>query len=326
MAIVAHILLIRKITIYQSFIRYIKAGRTKVSSIEHLEMLGKIAEQLKIKSTVGLYTNSLISSPLLIGFFKLCNILPTTELSDTDFRNTILHELIHYKRADMFYKWLVQLTICLHWFNPLVCLMGREVNHACELSCDEAVIAELSPQEQKAYGDTLLNALALGNYNQSLASLSLNEGKEFIKERLNSIMNFKKKSVLIRCITLLLTMVFMCGFAVTGVYAKANDQPISKESQLRIPAVPPVSPVPPTDYTIGGDKLSAYNKVFTLVDQCAYAEGGFETNTNLVLENDSYVLVSTNISVEQGELNLIIQQVAEGSYYSGENLYDKQAN
>ncbi len=219
---VAIILLIRKMTIYQSFIRYIKAGRTEVSDIEHLEMLGILLEQLKIKRTVGLYTNSLVSSPLLIGFFRPCIILPTTKLSDADFRNTILHELIHYKRHDMFYKWLVQLTICLHWFNPLIYLMGREINRACELSCDEAVIAKLNPQEQKAYGDTLLNALAMGSYHQSIASLSLKESKENIKERLDSIMNFKKKSVFIRCATLILTLIFMCGFAVTGAYEASN--------------------------------------------------------------------------------------------------------
>jgi len=112
--VVALILIIRKITIYQSFVRYVTAGRAEVSDIEHLEILGKIMEQLNIKHTIGLYTNSLISSPLLIGFFKPCVMLPTTDMPDFDFRNTILHELTHYKRMDMLYKWLTQFTICLH--------------------------------------------------------------------------------------------------------------------------------------------------------------------------------------------------------------------
>ncbi len=228
--IVALILFVRKITIYQSFICYIKAGRVEVSDIEHLELLGKLSEQLKIKRTVGLYTDSLISSPILIGFLNPCIILPTAELSEEDFKNTILHELMHYKRLDMLYKWLVQLTICLHWFNPLVYLMGREINRACELSCDEASIRTLNPKEQKAYGDTLLNVLAIGKYNQQIASLSLNEGRELMKERLDSIMNFKKKSVFVRCVSLMLTLVFMCGFAVTGAYAAGNDN--QKQSNI----------------------------------------------------------------------------------------------
>ncbi len=54
---------------------------------------------------------------------------------------------------------------------------------------------------------------------QIIASLSLNGKIELMKERLNSIMNFKKKSVFIRCAALMLTLFFMCGFAVTGTNA-----------------------------------------------------------------------------------------------------------
>ncbi len=222
--VLAIVFLIRKVTIYQSFIRYVKAGRSEVSDIEQLELFGKLLEQEKINCAVELYTNTLISSPLLIGFFRPCIILPSTALSEVDFRNTILHELMHYKRLDMFYKWLVQLVICLHWFNPLVHFMGREVNHACELSCDEAVIAKFNAQEQRSYGNTLLTAFMLGNYNQALASLSLNEGKTFIKERLDSIMGFKKKSTMLRCAMFLVALVFLCGFSVTGTYAAKDHK------------------------------------------------------------------------------------------------------
>ena len=117
--IVAACLLIRKVTVYQSFVKYIKAGRIEISDIQLWERVGKLVEQIGIQGAVELYTNNLISSPLLIGFFRPCIMLPTTELSESDFENTILQELTHYKRRDMFYKWLVQITICLHWFNPL---------------------------------------------------------------------------------------------------------------------------------------------------------------------------------------------------------------
>ena len=123
-------LLIRKATIYQSFVKYINAGRMEVTDMRLWEQLGKLVEQAGVKRTVELYTNSLISSPLLIGFLHPCIMLPSVELSDSDLKNTILHELTHYKRYDMFYKWLVQVAICLHWFNPLVYLMGKEINRA----------------------------------------------------------------------------------------------------------------------------------------------------------------------------------------------------
>lgn len=98
--------------------------------------------------------------------------------------------------------------------------MRKEIGRVCELSCDEAVIRELDPQGRLAYGDTLLNAIGLGgNYKDSLASLTLNESKELLKERLDSIMNFKKKTKWRIVISLLLTVVLICGFTFSGAYA-----------------------------------------------------------------------------------------------------------
>ena len=97
-------LLIRKITIYQGFIRYIKAGLTPVSDIELLDRLSIAAERSGIKKPIELYINPLISSPLLTGFFRPCIVLPCTDISEQNFQYTVLHELTHYKRRDMFYK------------------------------------------------------------------------------------------------------------------------------------------------------------------------------------------------------------------------------
>ena len=109
-----------------------------------------------------LYVNSLISTPLLIGFLKSYIVLPTMDLSDSDLRYIIMHELSHYKYRDMFYKWIVQITLCLHWFNPFVYLMCHEINRACELACDKTIISRLEIKERKTYGDMLLNAIGRG--------------------------------------------------------------------------------------------------------------------------------------------------------------------
>ena len=170
----AVVLLIRKATVYQSFIRYIKAGLTPVSDIEILDRLFITAEQAGIKRPVELCVNPLISSPLLIGFFHPCIVLPNADISKKAFQYIVLHELTHYKRRDMFYKWLVQITACLHWFNPLVHLMSREIAKACEFSCDEAVLAKVGSGNAQDYGKTLLDAMAaVGKYKENLGSVTL---------------------------------------------------------------------------------------------------------------------------------------------------------
>ncbi len=223
-------LLIRKITIYQGFMRYIKAGLTPVSDIERLDELSIVAEQSGIKKPIELCVNPLVSSPLLIGFFRPCIVLPSADIPEKDFRYIILHELTHYKRRDMFYKWLVQITVCLHWFNPLVSLMSREVTRACEFSCDEAVLAKMGCSHAQDYGKTLLNAMAaIGRYKENLGAVTLSENKQLLKERLGAIMKFEKKSKAIRLLTGMLTLCIIFSAAFIGIYstAAAADVPDS---------------------------------------------------------------------------------------------------
>lgn len=234
----ALLLFVRKLTVYQSFVKYVDAGSRPLEDIGLLENFGHIMEQNRIKGAVDLYVNSLVSSPLLIGFLRPRIILPHTSLSESDFYYTALHELTHYRRRDMFYKWLSQLTVCLHWFNPCVYLMSREINRLCELSCDERVIATLSDNARKSYGTTLVNAVgAGGSYKDTLASVTLHESKELLKGRLNAIMQYKKCSKPIKFITLLVTGILLGAATVLGAYAApdshtaadAADAPLSAE-------------------------------------------------------------------------------------------------
>lgn len=230
-------LLIRKITIYQSFVKYMAAGRKEVTNIALWEQLGQLAKEAGIRRPVLLYTNSLISSPLLIGFFRPCILLPSTDLPEAEFRCTVLHELTHYKRHDMFYKWLVQITACIHWFNPLVYLMSREVSKSCELACDEAIIRQLDAGGKQVYGDTLLHAAKnVGCIKNSIASVTLSEGKKQIKERLDAIMTYKKTTGPMRLFTCLLTCLLLCGAIFTGAYAAAPAAPVKPE-RAGLPAV-----------------------------------------------------------------------------------------
>ena len=201
--------------------KYVKAGHREVSDTDLLDRLAQIGEQAGVRCPVELYVNGLVSSPLLIGFFRPCIILPAADLPEKDFLYTIRHELMHYKRKDMFYKWLVQFTVCLHWFNPLVWMMGREINRACEFSCDEAVIGMLGEEERRAYGDTLFRAMGTGgNYKDFPVSVTLNESAELLKERLVAIVDFKKSTRLITTISIVFTVVMMMGATVMGAYVE----------------------------------------------------------------------------------------------------------
>ena len=222
----AALLLIRKVTMYQSFVKYIRAGREEVSDIKLLDLLAETEEQMEIKRPLELYTNKLVSSPLLIGLFRPCIILPGTDLPEEDLRYTIRHELIHYRHFDLLYKWLVQITVCLHWFNPFVWLMGKETGRACELACDETVAQELDEEGRRAYGDTLLRAIKNGGmdcFREPVVSVTLSESGELLKERLGAIADFRKVSKPVRALSFVMAAVLLLGGVMTGAAAPVSE-------------------------------------------------------------------------------------------------------
>lgn len=309
--VVALILLIRKITIYQSFIKYIRAGRKAVVDIEKLEQLGRIIDDKNIKVSVELYTNSLISSPLLIGFWKPCIVLPTTEISMSDFRFTILHELTHYKRMDMFYKWLTQIVICLHWFNPFVYLIGKEVNHACELSCDEVVISNLDPKERRGYGDTLLNAIETGgNYKNSVASVTLWESKKILSERLGAIMTYKKQTKAVVFVSITLALLLLCGATYAGAYS-AKKTTTNSAAPDNIPTI-----------TATADTSTQIEKpnVDITIENNASVKFVSTTDNEISVDYPS-TLYDVDISNERGNWKINISYIGSYSKYPAATLH-----
>ena len=230
------VLFVRKVTVYQGFIQYIKAGNTEVSDIKILNLLSDCEEKLNINTRVEVSQNTLIASPIMIGFFRPRIVLPVGELEDKELSYIFVHELIHYKQKDMFYKWLIQIVVCVHWFNPFVYLLEKEVNKFCELSCDEKVISILDDKARREYGDTLISFLKSNNlYKSSLASVTLTEGAEQLKERLGAITDFKKKNKLIRFLTGVLTLCIIFVAAFVGSYHGARAaMPLNIDDPLLI--------------------------------------------------------------------------------------------
>lgn len=280
---IAVILFIRKMTIYQSFMHYIKSVQTPISDTELLDTLATIKNQLGIKKVVELCVNPFISSPMLIGFFHPYIVLPDKNISNIDFRYTMLHELAHYRNYDMFYKWLVQITVCLHWFNPIVYLMANEINNACELSCDEAVISKLDYRGKQEYGKTLLNAMRnAGRYKEAVTCVTLSKNKKLLKERLDSIMKFKRKSKITVIAAFILTILFSMCATVAGAYvekSKSQFNRILKEDNVYYIMCDGVSE---SDKPTGG-ATDGYIGV-TLVKKDSYISFGIYNNLNTFID------------------------------------------
>lgn len=233
--VVALGMLIRKITVYQSYIKYVRVGAEPVSDVALLDHLSVTAQQMGIGRAIELCVNPHVASPMLVGYFHPSIVLPCADVQESKFCYMVMHELTHYKRRDILYKWLVQLTVCLHWFNPFVYLMRREMERACEFSCDEAVVAKMGYGHAADYGETLLDAMAAaGTDREPLAALTMSANKELLRERLGAIMSCKKKTRTAGILMIGLTMCIALGAFFLGAYpTAAAKENAEKESPVQ---------------------------------------------------------------------------------------------
>ena len=58
-------------------------------------------------------TSDRISSPLMIGLFKPTLLLPETEMTPEQLDNVLAHEMTHFRRKDILYKWFIRIIIKL---------------------------------------------------------------------------------------------------------------------------------------------------------------------------------------------------------------------
>ena len=195
------------IAAYALFSRRVRASLTPPTA-EALALF----EGLGHGSRVRLAQSGQVNAPMLLGALRPVIVLPQgrPSLPPQALAAALRHELTHARRWDICYKWLVVLVASLHWFNPLVHWLGRQIALDCELSCDEAVLRALEPEQRMAYGDMLLLLAARpGRPSLWMAAPLCQKGKR-LKARLLGIKGYRRPGKAAICLTLVLGLAVAC--------------------------------------------------------------------------------------------------------------------
>lgn len=192
------------------FMKLVKRWSEDVCDEQILTILKVLKDEMGISKQVNLQWCSLIASPMIVGFVTPTILLPTTNFSKNELSFVLAHELVHYKRKDIWYKSLVLLATAIHWFNPVVYLMSRSIALQCELSCDAEVMKNAREDARRQYCETIIGAIRQQAKLQTALSTQFYGGKDNMKNRILAIMDTSKKKsgvaivfgVMVICVTL----------------------------------------------------------------------------------------------------------------------------
>ncbi len=173
---------------YLLFVRRLKKGNVDAEPQEG-ELLSRLSGGRRVPR---LYRNPDMPTPILTGVFRPMIVLPERAYEEGTLQNILLHELTHFRRWDMLVKWVSVLLGAVYWWHPVLYFVRREMDRACELACDEAVIKRMDREGKRSYGDTLI-AVAVDKAGKIALSTTMCEDKKVLRERLGAIM--KQKSI-----------------------------------------------------------------------------------------------------------------------------------
>jgi beta-lactamase regulating signal transducer with metallopeptidase domain len=149
--------------------------------------------ELKVKQVIVLGNSSELSSPSVMGFVSPRILLPSgciDHLKESELKGILFHELGHILRADLFTMGIIQLALCVHWFNPLCWLLFYAAESDCESACDAFVLSKLKVCERPGYGNVLIKILrwAQSSPTTTFGSLHMVSFRSQIKHQLKNRM------------------------------------------------------------------------------------------------------------------------------------------
>ena len=121
------------------------------------EVLENILPETDIKRKIRLRECTDNDSPMLTGVFFPVVYIPKNELNEAERGYIYRHELMHFLHKDLLLKWFVCFINAIHWFNPFMYIVMRNINEACEIYCDEEVTKDMDIASKRGYMNTILN-------------------------------------------------------------------------------------------------------------------------------------------------------------------------
>lgn len=151
-------------------------------------LLDGLCEELGIRGKVELRTSSVVQSAMTWGVLRPTILLPTVadRWSHGERRIVLLHELGHIRRFDWATQMLGALCCSLHWFNPMVWWISRQMRIEREQACDDLVLG--TGIEPTVYAEKLIESAKQFRAYPSLAAIPMAQQSR-LEQRMRAILD-----------------------------------------------------------------------------------------------------------------------------------------
>ena len=166
--------------------------------VSFLRVRKSVSEAAHYKDNI--YLCDSITTPFILGLLRPKIYLPS-DINEQDVKYVIAHENAHLRRLDHVWKPFGFAILTVYWFNPLMWLSYVLFCRDIDLACDERVIKNLGADIKKPYSNALINCSAP---KRTVAACPLAFGETGVKTRIKSVLHYKKPTVWMIAVCLIL--------------------------------------------------------------------------------------------------------------------------
>ena len=178
-----------------------------IQKVVRLETWIRKAKEKDGSSKKGVMEVEGLESAFLWGGFHPTIYLPK-DMEPEEQVYILAHEQCHCRRKDHLVKFFIYGVTVLHWFNPLIWIAYSLCCKDIEISCDESVLEHSDKNIRRAYAESLLKYAAKQN---RYVINPLTFGEPSVKSRISNVLEYRKKSVVVSVVALVLTGVVAAG-------------------------------------------------------------------------------------------------------------------
>lgn len=115
----------------------------------------KILREIDPECPITIEYNLAIAEPFIRGLRHPVIYLPEKECNEKELEFILMHEYLHWKRKDLWKKFIINIIGMIFWWNPLAYLLCKDLDQIIELNCDNAMSKKYSEMDTLYYLDTL---------------------------------------------------------------------------------------------------------------------------------------------------------------------------
>ena len=176
------------------------------------EIVSYISLRFKVRASIrgekNVYFCDEVDSPFILGVIRPRIYVPSG-MSGEALEHVLAHERAHLSRGDHFWKPIGFAILAFYWFNPLLWVAYVLLCRDIESACDEKVIKTMDTAAKKSYSEALLSCSL---HRKRIMACPLAFGEVGVKQRIKSVLNYKKPAFWIIIIALVATLVLSVCF------------------------------------------------------------------------------------------------------------------